>query len=577
MSLYRLIETGEDVADFTAWIAGRPYLSVDTETTGLDFHDSAFSVRLIQIGSPDFAWLARLDQWPGLFNWLFEKHSGPFVIHNSAYDVPALSVHGVDIPFRKIDDTMIALRIAYPTEPAALKAASRRLLGSDGGGEEALKKAMVKQKWGWGDIPIGFETYLYYAALDVILVSRLYELPEVQRVMASPVYDLEMGVRALSNRMENNGMRIDLDFSRMKFAELSSEAESLKLSYRGIVNLGSTEELGRWFLTNTDRSLLTKRTDRGRIAVDKPILEKIVALGDRDSANVARSVLRVRKAEKLSSSYFANFLTYNHDGIVHPSIDTVAARTSRMSIRSPALQTLPKPNSDPESRLVRQAVLPLRVGEVLMSADMAQIELRIAASLTGDKTLAEAFKEGDFFLKTARDIYDDDTIEKGDDRRNIIKTFWYSYLYGAGVETMSVRAGIPVERMAEVKMGVRAAYPGLIGLQKSIEREARATGGVTTLGGRFLPVDPTTLYAATNYKIQASASEVLKQSLLALGNAGMEDYLLIPVHDEVLFSIPEKWVEEAKRVILPSMENYGDFSVPLLASINGPGKTWADL
>jgi len=576
MSLYRLIQSGDDVADFTDWLAHRPYISVDTETTGLDFHAHDFSVRLIQIGSPDFAWLARLDQWPGLFNWVFEKHSGPFVIHNTAYDVPALAVHGVELPWRKLDDTMIALRIAYPTEPAGLKAASRRLLGSDGGAEEDLKKAMAKQKWGWQDIPIDFETYLYYAALDVILTSRIYELPEIQRVIQSPVYDLEMGVRSLSNQMEHNGMRIDGDFSRMKFAELSSEAEGLKLSYRGIVNLASPDELGRWFITNTDRSLLTKRTEKGRIAVDKPTLEKIVAYGDRDSANVARSVMRVRKTEKLASTYFANFLTFNHDGIIHPSIDTVAARTGRMSIRSPALQTLPKPNSDPESRLVRQAVLPLREDEVLMSVDNEQIELRIAASLAGDKALGEAFAGGDFFLQTAREIFKDPTIEKSDTRRNMAKTYWYSQLYGAGIETMAVRAGVPTERMAEVKMGVRESYPALFHLQKTIEREARATGGVMTLGGRFLPVDPATLYAATNFKIQGAAAEYLKRSLLALGHAGMEDYMLIPVHDEVLLSIPEKYVEEAKRVMLASM-THTDLMVPLTASISGPGKTWADL
>ena len=577
MSLYRMIESGDDVADFTAWLADQPFVSVDTETTGLDFHDPAFSVRLIQIGNPNFAWIARLDRWSGLFNWVFETFPGRFVIHNVAYDIPALAVHGVHVPWPKVDDTMIALRIAYPTEPAGLKAAARRLLGSDGGAEDDLKKAMAKQKWGWKDIPLGFETYLYYAALDVILTSRIYELPEVQRVIASSVYDLEMGVRALSNRMEANGIRIDLGFSRMQFAELSSEAESLKLSYRGIVNLGSPEELGRWFLTNADRSLLTKRTDKGRIAVDKDVLSRIVTYGDRDSANVARSVLRVRKAEKLASTYFANFLAFNHDGIVHPSIDTVAARTGRMSIRTPALQTLPKPNSDPESRLVRQAVLPLREGEVLMSVDNAQIELRIAASLAGDKALADAFRDtDDFFLEAAREIFEDPTLDKSDERRGMTKTFFYSYLYGAGVETMAVRAGVPTERMAEVKMQVRAIYPGLIALQKVVEREARTTGGVLTLGGRFLPVDPATLYAGVNFKIQGSAAEYLKRSMLALGNAGMEDYMLIPVHDEILLSIPEKYVEDARRVLIPSM-THNDLSIPLTTTISGPGKTWADL
>lgn len=133
-----------------------------------------------------------------------------------------------------------------------------------------------------------------------------------------------------------------------------------------------------------------------------------------------------------------------------------------------------------------------------------------------------------------------------------------------------------MERMAEVKMQVRSVYPGLIPFQKMLEREARATGGVLTLGGRFLPVDPAVLYSAINFKIQGSAAEYLKRSLLALGNAGMEDYMLIPVHDEILLSIPEKYVEDARRVLIPSM-SHNDLSIPLTTTISGPGKTWADL
>jgi DNA polymerase-1 len=574
--LYRFIHSGSDVADFTAWCEGQRYITIDTETTSLDYHHPDFRVRLIQVGNRNQAWLARLPEWPGLFNHVFQNFPGRLVIHNASFDVPSLARHDVDVPWRKIDDTMLALRILQPNQPSKLKPASRRLLGGDGGGEQALKLAMKKQKWRWEDIPLDYEPFLYYAALDVILASRIYELDAVQKIVASSVFDLEMDVRAICSRMEANGMRIDREFTAEKFAELRSESDRLKLSYHGIVSLTSTDELGRWFISNTERGLLTKKTRGGRVAVDKDVLERVAAYGDRDSANVAKAVLRVRKIDKMASAYFSNFLGYLHEGVVHPSINTMAARTSRMSISNPALQTLPKPSSDPDSRMVRRAIIPLREGEVMLSADMDQIELRIAASLAEDRALAEAFSEGDFFLKATRDIYGDPAIIKTDDRRQVIKTFFYSFLYGAGVETMSIRAGIPVARMAEVKALVSRSYPGLSRMAKRIEREARNSGGVMTLGGRFLPVDPHVLYAGTNYVIQASAAEFLKRSLVALASAGFEDYLLAPVHDEVVFSIPEGDVEEASHAIIASMESR-ELMVPLTASINGPGKTWADL
>lgn len=576
--LYRMIRSGDDVAGFTDWLGEQPFVAVDTETTGLDYYGPDFRVRLIQFGNTETAWLARLDQWEGLAEWVFEKlveTKRRIVIHNAAFDLPSLGTHKIRIPWGAVDDTMIALRILAPNQSAALKASSRRLLGSDGGGEAVLKKAMLKQRWDWRDIPIDFEPYLRYAALDVVLVSRIFMLPEVQEILRSPSYALEMDVRALCSRMEANGMRIDREFAKEKFAELRHESDDLKERYRGIVNLTSPEELGRWFISNTDRSLIDKRTERGRISVDKPVLDRIVARGDRDSANVARSVLRVRKVEKLAASYFSNFLTYNRDGILHPSIDTVAARTGRMSIRNPALQTLPKPNSDPESRIVRQAIIPLREGEVLLSVDSAQIELRIAASLAGDASLVSAF-EDDFFLKTARDIFDDPDMTKHDDRRQVVKTAWYSILYGAGNETMAVRAGVTTDRMAEIRTLMHTTYPGFFRFQKVIEREARLSGGVKTFGGRFLPVDASTLYAAVNYAIQGSAGEFLKRSLLAMGNAGLEDFLLVPVHDEVVLSLPPEHVEEVSRILLASMTHL-DLMVPLTASINGPGANWAEL
>ncbi len=580
MDLFRFLESSDDIPDFLAWVAEQEnhgYITVDTETTGLDTYDPTFSVRMVQFGSEDYAWLMELPRWVGLVDDVLQRFNGKVIIHNSSYDVPALGTHGIHIPWHKIVDTMLALRLYQPTERAGLKVASKRLLGTDGDGEIGLKKAMSKQKWTWATIPMDFGPYRYYGALDVVMTSRLYKLPELQPTFDSSLFGMEMDVRAIASEMEQNGMRIDLGFSEEKLIDLQAEAAHLKELFEPVVSLTSTQALGHWYAgRDDDRHLLVKRTPAGRLSMDSEVLKSVVHSGSSDGAKVAKAVLRVRKIEKIASSYFENFLSDHHDGVLHPQIETLAARTGRMSIRRPALQTLPKPSSDPESRIVRQAVIPLREGEALLSADMDQIELRIAASLSGDKELMNGFKTGDFFLTSAQDIYRDPDMVKSDDRRGHIKTFWYSALYGAGVETMAIRAGVPTERMTEIKEQVGETYPGFFKLQLEMQQEARDTGGVVTPDGRFLPVDEGKIYAATNFKIQASAADILKRSLVSLGNAGFGPHMLVPVHDEVVFSLPEKDIPAAQEVIIESMESH-NYRVPLTAGINGPSDTWAGL
>jgi DNA polymerase-1 len=576
---FQVLERPEQVPDFLDWLDLQPYIAVDTETTGLDPRAEDFEVRMIQFGSVSFAWLIELPRWLGLITDVLARFPGQIVMHHSAYDQAALAAHGIRIPWSKVDDTLIMLRLAQPTESAKLKSAAKRLLGSDGGSQTPLLKAMKKQKWGWGDIPFDFPLYQRYAAMDVILTSRLYERSLLKDTRATDLYELEMDVRAVCSRMEDNGLRINPEYSDAQRRRLLNESAELKeRAHEGRgVRIASTENLSRWLLASDARRMLTKRTPRGRASVDKEVLTAIAALTFRDGAHdVARDTLRMRWVEKMASAYFENFIESEQDGIIHPQIETLAARTGRMSIRNPAFQTLPKPSGDSDSTLVRRAVVPLREGDVLLSADFDQIELRIAASLSGDRGLIDGFRGGDFFTHSARELYKDAIIDKDDPRRATAKTFWYSSLYGAGVATMATRAGVSVDRMHEIKDSVHRTYPKFFQLQKTCEQEARTTGVVTTPMGRRLPVDAGMLYAATNYKIQGAAGDVFKKGLVALAQAGFEDTMIIPVHDEVLFSMPLDDVPEASKIIVQSMQS-NSYTVPLTSGISEPGKNWAEI
>lgn len=578
--MLKTVDSVEDVFDFWDWLADQPFVAVDTETTGIDTFAGGFHIRLAQVGNASEAWVFDFQRWRGVIEEMFKKFNGRLVMHNSKYDVHAFAAEGVVVPWHSLDDTMIALRLAEPDQSAALKAAAdRHISRGASGSQQDLHEAMRVNKWDWATVPLDFPTYVLYAGLDVILTSRLYEATALQAGFRSPVYRMEMEVRELANKMERNGLRVDRDYSVQKSSELRAEARTLRDEVEAEYGFSptSTQALGRWMMTNATH-LITKTTDSGAPSTDKETLEHIAREGDAEAANLAEKVLRVRRTEKLASSYFDNFVDLSDDNdMLHAEIETLAARTGRMSIRKPGLQTLPRVSSDPETRIVRRAVIPRAEDHVLVSCDSDQIELRLAAALSEDHAMIEAFIESDdFFTTLMRQIYNDPSAEKSDPRRAAVKTTMYAKTYGAGPAKIALSAGVTEERIRELLNGMASAYPDYTRLGDRYEREARENEGwVTNPYGRRLRVDEGREYTATNYVIQSAAADVLKRSIVDLGHAGLEDYLVIPVHDELVLSVPADDAEEVTHLVEQVM-TCTDFALTLTASAGAPALTWAD-
>lgn len=578
--MLRTVESFDDVVDFFSWLSEQSIVAFDTETSGKDTFAYGFRVRLIQFGNTREAWVLDFNRWRGLVEEVFKKFRGEWIAHNSNYDIHALHREGIEVPWHRVHDTMIALRLSQPNMQAGLKPASDRLIGPGASGsQQDLHEAFRKNDWDWDSVPIDFPTYIFYAGMDVILTSRLFKHPTVQRGIDSPVYELEMQVRAIANLMERNGMRIDRDYSSSMSRRLRAEADALRTEVSDEYGFspGSTSILGRWFLENAP-GLVKKTTDAGAPSTDKETLEYIESFGDERASRLARKVLRVRRTEKLASSYFDNFVTLSDaSDILHADIETLAARTGRMSIRKPGLQTLPRVSSDPETKIVRRAVLPREEGHVLISCDSSQIELRLAAALSNDAAMMTAFEESDdFFTTLMREIYDDPSAQKSDPRRAAVKTTLYAKTYGAGPAKIALSAGVSVERIRELLNGLASAYPDYTNLGERYEREAHANEGwVTNPYGRRLKVDEGKEYTATNYCLQSCAADVLKQSIINLGHAGLEDYLVVPVHDEMVLSVPAEDAEEISRTVQELM-TCRDFPLTLTASAGPPALNWAE-
>jgi DNA polymerase-1 len=580
--MYRYVDTLDDILDLREWFGRQPYIALDTETTGVNVFDKDFHVRLIQFGNKNDAWVMHGERWTGFVDDILRDFQGRIVIHNSAFDVAALAASNITVPWEKIDDTLIAMRLAEPQRNAGLKDVAGRLISSTAANsQQELHTAMKKYKWGWDTVPHDLPEYRFYAGMDVILTSRLYEHEICRRGLASPVYEMEMDVRAICSAMEHGGMRVDIPFAQETADRFRQEADNLSQQIQNEqgFSISSGPQLAKWLLERGVK--LSVLTGGGSPSVSKDALEVARYSATGEAAHVMDAVLRSRRITKLARSYFDNFVNMSTDGLLHPQIQTLQARTGRMSITNPAMQTLPRVSEDdPDAKLVRQAIIPREDNHLIVSSDFSQIELRIIASLSEDPALIAAFREadeteGDIFVSAMRLVYNDPTLTKSDNRRALIKNTFYGSAYGAGISKMAQTAKVSVEDMRSVADAVFGRFAGMRRYMKVCEKESIDNDNwITTPMGRRIWVDPDRSYKALNSKVQSFAGDIFKTTMVNLAHAGLTDYMVCPVHDEVVFSIPESEIEEVSHVISEVMP-YNNLLVSVPADPSPGVKDWS--
>lgn len=573
----RLVSCIDDLRHFQNWFERpREVMGLDTETSGLDPFASDARLRLIQIGDHEAGWAIPFELWGGAALELMDKWKGQWTLHNASFDAKWLKEHARwDMPWERTDDTMIMAQIERPGDRNDLKFLSTKFVDpmADAGQKE-LKEAMKTHGWGWGDIPVDFDAYWVYSALDPVLAAYLWS--HFRTDLKFPVaYDLEMSVRRICTDMEFRGMRVDLDYSQRRFDELTQQVADAKqwaVDNWG-VSLGSTAQLVGFFRDQLGARFEVFSEKTGNPSLNKKQLDLFTKSSNENVKIVSQYIVQVRNADKMANSYFKNFINMAQDSVVHPSIKTMGARTGRMSVTDPALQTLPKD----DSMGVRRAFLPRNPGEVLVSCDYSQVEMRLLAHFSEDPALQEAFREadrtgGDFFVSIGRQVYNDPNFSKKDPRRGLMKGVMYGAAYGSGIQTMADAAGVSFEQMSEVANDIFRAYPGIKDFMSRTEfigeeRERKeGVGYIVTDTGRRIPADKGKMYTLTNYTLQGTAAELMKKAIVRLDAAGYGQFMQMAIHDEMIFSLPPEMVESA----LPEIEELmsycnGEFAVDLPA------------
>lgn len=568
-----LVESIDDLWALKRWVGERrPVpLGVDTESSGLD--PARHRIRLIQVGDLKQGWAVPYPLWGGGILELLYDYEEEITGHNMGFDWRFLKANaGLELPWHKLHDTMILGALDDPTRTKGLKQLSTMLVDKHATtGEKALHEGMTEQGWTWETVPYNFTPYWAYGAMDPVLTAHLWNQLHPRVMERSPeVYDLEMGVVRVCSKMMLKGMRIDHEYinaSIEKLQKYALETREWLIKEHNVDSPMSAQQIARALVAMGET--ITAYTPTNQPQMTKEILD-----GFRTKSGIAGvsefvdCVLNLRHAEKMISTYLENFLSMaDSDGVVHPQIWTLQARTGRMSISEPALQTLPR-----DDKIVRGAFIP-REGCALISIDASQIEMRLAAALSGDKGLIELFKEmdaggADIYSGIATELFGE-KIEKSDPRRQATKTLSYTKLYGGGVNKMAMGVKLPVSQVQVIHDAFNSRFPGLNKLASLIQQQAREMvmagerPATFTTMGRYLPCDSGKEFALINYKIQSEAAEVLKKGLLNLEAGGFGDNLCLPIHDEILLEVPTEDADDALIEVNRILNESTEYAVPI--------------
>jgi DNA polymerase-1 len=383
--------------------------------------------------------------------------------------------------------------------------------------------------------------------------------------------------------MMARGLTVDGTYLATTIAEMVTKEEDIKARLRefGITRPAQNAEVSRALMAAG--VALPGRTATGQVSVAKDVLTEV-------DHEIAHLVLDYRYTHKVRVSYLEKLLEPALDpltgeilprGTVHPEIKPMEARTGRTSVSNPPMQQLPR-----DDKTVRNAVVPRRPGEVLVSADYGQIEMRMWARLTQDPGLIAAFRTSDeqkqdFFVTVGRDVYGDPSFSKADPRRALIKGVGYGTIYGASVDTLARTAKVEVSAMAPVAAAMKLRYPSMASLGMDMVSARDGGWEVTAPSGRRIRVrDRNEARKLPNYLVQGESAVILKRALVLADAAGLGDYLVLPVHDEIVMSVPEREAEEAAATLKWAMEAAvpeDGSGVTIPAEPGKPGHRWGEL
>lgn len=524
-----------------------------------------------------------LDEAKDILHQLLTDSAIMKIGHNLKYDLLVLRQHGFEVA--PLDDTMLMSYALHGGEHGhsmddlALKYLNRTTITfSDVAGKGKAQKTFDRvsitdaTKYAAEDAEItGLLCNHFKPELSVNKVSSVYEL--IERPLIPVIVTMEeVGISVDTNWLH----RLGQDFST-RLGELTQEIYILAGCE---FNIASPSQLGE-ILFEKHQMPGGKKTKTGSYSTDVDVLEKLVTQG----FDLPKRVLEWRSLAKLNSTYVEGLLNAINPttGRVHTSYSMVGAATGRLSSSDPNLQNIPIKSED--GRKIRQAFV-AKPGCKLVSLDYSQIELRLLAHFADVPTLQEAFQKGeDIHTRTACDVFNVTPDQVDVTLRRRAKTINFGIIYGISAFGLAKQLSISNQEASQMINAYFARYPGIDAYIRNAQRQAREQGYVTTLMGRKVHtpgiLDKNAMLRqfaerqAANAPLQGSNADIIKKAMIKIHHFlnPYQTKLLLQVHDELVFEVPEHEIADIVPRLKEIMENITQLKVPLVVGV-GTGENW---
>ncbi len=595
---YRTVTTEKGLEELTAAIQKVSLVSIDTETTSLSPVDAelvgiSFSVteregwyvpvRHGSLFSGDI-----LDR--GLiFEKLGSLLNDPNILkigQNIKYDLLVLRGAGIELAGVHFD-TMVASYLLDPNE---------RRHNLDDLAERYLNYSTIKFKdltgTGKRAVPleeVELEKLAEYAIEDADITLRLYNIfsPRLkQEDLEDLFYDVEMPLVAVLADMEYTGVKLDTGYMKELLAENERRLEEVEKQIYGdagqTFNINSTRELSTVLFEKL--ALKPQKKTKTGYSTDITVLEAL-----RGSHDIIDRLIAYRTLSKLKNTYVETLPTLisTKTGRIHTSYNQTVAATGRLSSSDPNLQNIPI--RDEFGKSIRRGFVPEK-GYVLMAADYSQIELRLAAHLSGDGNMIRAFTEGtDIHNLTASSVFGVALDQVESEMRRQAKIINFATIYGVSPYGLSQQADISVKDASLFIERYFETYPGVRAYVDETIAFAREHGYVKTLLGRkraVLGINSDDKFPregaeriAINTPIQGTSADMIKVAMINiaadLSEHKMKSKMILQVHDELVFEVHESERDEIQSLVKDRMENALDLDVPIQVGI-GWGDNWEE-
>jgi DNA polymerase-1 len=581
---YSLINSEQDLKQLFSRLNAQKNICIHIVSAGSK--DRPFLVKLLGIGfsyEPGEAWYVPYSQsMEDALRAFFKGTSSAFYGHNIKYDWHVLKNLGIDLKNICFDTLLGHYLLTLQTRRHNLEDLILEVF------KKVNSPLLEKKQKTVEEMPIEkikdvvCENADYTVRLKGALEKELRE-KKLEKIL----YDIELPLLSILAKMEHTGIYLDSKQMQEVSVHLNANLQQIKtIIFREVgeeFNLNSPKQLSEVLFEKL--KIPTPKKKRTEFSTGADVLEELAP-----KFPLVQQILQFRVLEKLRSTYAESLpaMINPNTGRIHCTFNQAGTATGRLACQDPNLQNIPI--RGPEGLAIRACFKPQKVGWNFLGADYSQIELRLLAHFSEDPKLLNAFQRGeDIHEFTASLIFSIPQKEVIPSMRNLAKTVNFGILYGQGAFGLARQLGISSSEAATFIKTYFERYPRVSEYLEHCKELARKTGVAKTLSGRQRPIpeihskNPSIRAAAerlaVNTPLQGTAADLIKMAMIAIDRSIDEQKLagkmLLQIHDELIFEIPEMEVKVFERIVKEKMEHVLTLNVPIEVHL-AVGKNWAE-